>query len=110
MDAPWDASFEGLVRMAVPGIPADRAIEPELDLTAYGLGSLGMVKLMVSLERAYQVELALDLLGFTAFTTPGTLWQAVAQALPEHTLTEHTLPEHTLPEQALPQPANGGAA
>jgi acyl carrier protein len=80
MDTPWDEGFEGLLRSAVPGIPADRQIESELDLTSYGLGSLGMVRLMVSLERTYRIELALDLLGFAAFTTPGTLWKAVAEA------------------------------
>jgi acyl carrier protein len=81
MDTPWDTGFERLLRSAVPGIPADRPIEPGLDLTACGLNSLGIVKLMMSLERTYRIELALDLLGFATFTTPGTLWQAVRDAL-----------------------------
>ncbi|WP_188316903.1 acyl carrier protein [Solihabitans fulvus] len=77
----WDDRFEKVLREAVPALPADTPLLPDLQLIAAGLDSVGIVKLMMRLEQEYRTEFAFELLNFQIFSTPATLWDAVSGAL-----------------------------
>jgi acyl carrier protein len=70
----WNEQFEALLRTHLPFLPDDERLHPELDLREFGLDSMGVVDLLVSLESEYQVRLADDLLSMDTFATPGILW------------------------------------
>ncbi|MEV5533692.1 phosphopantetheine-binding protein [Streptomyces prunicolor] len=78
MDNPWDDRFETVIRNQVPTLPDETALLPDLDLTAFGLSSLGIVQLLMQLEHAYGVELADEILDFRLFTNLGKLWAALS--------------------------------
>jgi acyl carrier protein len=70
----WDEQFENLLRNYLPFLPADEELYPELQLREFGLDSLGVVDLLVSLECAYGTRLADDALSMDTFSTPEVLW------------------------------------
>jgi acyl carrier protein len=74
----WNKQFELLLRKYLFFLPADEEILPDLDLREFGLDSLGVVDLLVSLESAYDVRLPEDLLSMETFTTPAVLWEALS--------------------------------
>ena len=73
----WDAKYEELLRSVIPGIGP---VEPDTDLFAFGLGSLQLVQLLVSLEDHYDIVMSDDEIAFEMFATPAVLWQAVTAA------------------------------
>lgn len=70
----WNEQFESLLRTHLPFLPDDEKLDPELNLREFGLDSMGVVDLLVSLESAYQVRLTDDLLSMDTFATPAILW------------------------------------
>lgn len=70
----WDERFEDLLRTHLPFLPDDQEIRPELDLREFGLDSMGVVELLVTLESEYCVRLTDELLSMATFATPGVLW------------------------------------
>lgn len=74
----WDEKFEVLLRRHLPFLPADEDLFPGLDLREWGLDSLGVVDLLVSLESSYDIRLTDDILSMATFTTPAALWNALA--------------------------------
>jgi acyl carrier protein len=74
----WDKQFELLLRQYLFFLPADDELIPDLDLREFGLDSLGVVDLLVSLESAYGVHLTDDFLSMDTFTTPAVLWDALS--------------------------------
>jgi diaminopimelate decarboxylase len=74
----WNEQFELLLRNYLFFLPADEELRPDLDLREFGLDSLGVVDLLVSLESAYDVRLPEDLLSMETFTTPAVLWDALS--------------------------------
>jgi acyl carrier protein len=81
VDRKQDATFEGLLRQAVPAISADQPLTPDLDLLALGLNSLRNVELLVNLETAFGVSLPDELLRFQVFATPAKLREVLDQVL-----------------------------
>lgn len=77
MDRTWDGRFETVIRDNVKGLTPERPLTPELDLTALGLSSLGMVRLLMALENAYGVQVADEQLDFRIFTSLSGLWQTL---------------------------------
>jgi acyl carrier protein len=77
----WDDRFEKVLREAIPALPADAPLSPDLQLVAAGLNSVNIVKLMMRLEREYHTEFSFELLNFQIFATPAALWDAVSGAL-----------------------------
>lgn len=73
----WDEEFERILRDRLPFLPPDEALEADLDLTANGLDSMGIVDLMVTLERQYDVRFGGDMLSLETFSTPAVLWKTV---------------------------------
>ena len=74
----WDEQFEILVRSQLPFLTAGEKLHPDLDLRQFGLDSLGVVDLLISLESAYNVRLADDILSMETFATPAALWAALS--------------------------------
>ncbi|MFB7908785.1 phosphopantetheine-binding protein [Kitasatospora sp. NPDC056076] len=81
MSRPWDDRFEKVLLKVVPGISGGAELVPDLDLSGAGLTSIGIVQLMMQLEREYDVEFAFELLNFQIFATPATLWAEVSETL-----------------------------
>jgi acyl carrier protein len=75
----WDEQFEVLLRKHLFFLGADEELLADLDLREFGLDSLGVVDLLVSLELAYGIHLTDDLLVMETFTTPATLWGALSR-------------------------------
>jgi nodulation protein F len=75
----WDEQFEVLLREYLPFLPADQELLPDLDLRGFGLDSLGVVDLLVSLESAYRVRVTDDALSMDTFRTPAVLWETLSR-------------------------------
>jgi acyl carrier protein len=75
----WDKQFEALLRNYLFFLPADEELLPDLDLRAFGLDSLGVVDLLVSLESAYDIRLADDDLSMDTFVNPIVLWNTLSR-------------------------------
>ena len=73
----WDERFESLLRTYLPFLPDDQEIRPELDLKEFGLDSMGVVDLLVTIESEYRIRLTDDILSMDTFATPGVLWAAM---------------------------------
>jgi acyl carrier protein len=84
----WDEQFEALLRSFLPFLPADEELRPELALREFGLDSLGVVDLLVSLESAYDIQLADDHLCMDTFSTPAVLWDALSEIQVSHPRSE----------------------
>jgi acyl carrier protein len=75
----WNEQFEVTLRKQLPFLPDDEELRPELDLREFGLDSMGVIDLLVSLESEYGVHFTDDLLSMDTFATPGVLWAALAE-------------------------------
>jgi acyl carrier protein len=73
----WKQQFEVLLRSHLPFLLDEQKLDPEMDLREFGLDSMGVVDLLVSLESEYCVRLTDDLLSMETFATPGGLWAAL---------------------------------
>lgn len=73
----WNEQFEALLRAHLPFLPDDQELRPELDLREFGLDSMGVVDLLVSLESEYCIRMTDDMLSMNTFATPGMLWAAL---------------------------------
>jgi acyl carrier protein len=70
----WDEQFETLLRSHLPFLDAAEELVADLNLREYGLDSLGVVDLLVSLEETYEVRLLDDDLRMDTFAAPSVLW------------------------------------
>jgi acyl carrier protein len=75
----WNDKFQALLRAHLPFLPADEELRPDLDLREFGLDSLGVVDLLMSLESEFDIRLTDDVLSMDTFANPGRLWAAVAR-------------------------------
>ncbi|WP_328472986.1 phosphopantetheine-binding protein [Streptomyces sp. NBC_00448] len=80
MEQIWDERFETVIRDNVKGLSPERSLTPDLDLTALGLSSLGMVQLLMALEHAYGVQVADEHLEFRVFTSLSGLWRVLEES------------------------------
>ncbi|MER6421941.1 condensation domain-containing protein [Streptomyces sp. NPDC001137] len=79
---PWDEQFEELIQEALSSVysdPSATAVTPDLPLSDAGLTSLAMVRLLVSLENAYDITIPDEVVLLDAFRTPRTLWEEISQ-------------------------------
>ena len=74
----WDKQFENMLRQYLFFLSADQELRPDLDLREFGLDSLGVVDLLVSLECTYGVQMTDDLLSMDTFKTPALLWNTLS--------------------------------
>jgi acyl carrier protein len=75
----WNEKFQALLRAHLPFLPDDEELRPDLDLRDFGLDSMGVVDLLVSLEAEFDIRFADDALSMETFASPGVLWAAMAQ-------------------------------
>jgi acyl carrier protein len=75
----WDEQFEALLRSHLPFLPAGEELSPDLDMREFGLDSLGVVDLLVSLESTYGLRLTDEILSMDTFSTPAVLWRALSE-------------------------------
>jgi len=74
----WNDKFQALLRRHLPFLSDSDELRADLDLREYGLDSMGVVDLLVSLESEFDIQLADDALSMDTFATPGALWAVVA--------------------------------
>jgi acyl carrier protein len=77
----WDEQFERLLRSQLPFLEADEALAGDLNLREFGLDSLGVVDLLVSLEQAYGIRLLADDLTMDTFAEPSVLWAILSRQI-----------------------------
>jgi acyl carrier protein len=77
----WDEQFERLLRSQLPFLEADEEISGDLNLREFGLDSLGVVDLLVSLEQAYGIRLLDEDLTMDNFAAPSVLWAALSRQI-----------------------------
>ncbi|MDX3225229.1 phosphopantetheine-binding protein [Streptomyces sp. ME19-01-6] len=78
MTAPWNESFEAILRSLLRGLSDDAPLQPEQNLAAVGLDSMASVELLLELEKTFAIEVPDELLQPATFATAGALWQAVS--------------------------------
>ncbi len=75
--APWDESFESILRRALRFLPEHAPLEPYSELAVLGLDSMHLIQLMLGLEETYSITFPSDYLDMGRFTTPSSVWQMV---------------------------------
>lgn len=78
-DSALDPEFEAALRECLGGLAgSDVELRPDSDLTLYGLDSLSIVRLMVTIEETFGVPIPDDAITFEIFSSPGALWKVVS--------------------------------
>lgn len=80
-DNGWPAEFEAVVRSHLPEPPLPGELDPDLDLMAAGIDSLGTIGLMTALEERFDFEFPDEMLSIITFSTPRILWTAMSSCL-----------------------------
>jgi acyl carrier protein len=70
----WDERFETLLRTHLPFLEPGEVVAGDLKLREFGLDSLGVIDLLVSLEETYGVRFLGDDLKMDTFADPSVLW------------------------------------
>jgi acyl carrier protein len=78
----WDPSFETLLREHLLFIGPDEQLLEDADLRELGLDSIGVVELLTTLERSYDVRFNDEELNPKIFESPGVLWRTLSTKLP----------------------------
>ena len=81
MTTQLDPTFEGLIRRALPQLPADKPITPDLDLGAAGMASIATIDLLLRIEKTFAIKIPDDRLNSVTFATPASLWETIAEQL-----------------------------
>ncbi|WP_434441756.1 phosphopantetheine-binding protein [Lentzea sp. E54] len=77
-----DPEFETLLRQCLDGLVTPQTqLREDTDLTAFGVDSLIVVRLLVTIEETFQVTLPDEAISFEIFSSPGALWDVVAGLL-----------------------------
>lgn len=77
----WDERFETLLRGHLPFLEAGEEVAADLNLREFGLDSLGVVDLLVSLEEAYGVRFIGEDLKMDTFAAPSVLWATLSKLI-----------------------------
>jgi acyl carrier protein len=77
----WDARFEELLRRSLPFLTPEEPVREDSSLRDFGLDSMGMVELLASMERTYQVRFVDDALDMANFATAGALWTTLEKMI-----------------------------
>lgn len=78
--APWNAKFENILRLGLPGLGKDKEPAAEVPMGAYGLDSLALIGIISALESAFGVSLAGQCAIPVHALTAGQLWGIVSAA------------------------------
>lgn len=75
--ASWDDAFESIVRQMLPLLPPHAPLRGNLDMMAAGLGSLGAVELLATVQDHYGIVFADHEIAQQTVDTPAALWSTV---------------------------------
>ncbi|WUT01588.1 acyl carrier protein (plasmid) [Streptomyces sp. NBC_00708] len=78
---PWNARFEAILRQGLPGLGKERTPDADVPMESYGLDSMALIGIVSSLEAAYGVSLAGQVVVPVHTLTAGQLWGIVSAAL-----------------------------
>ncbi|MCX4451490.1 acyl carrier protein [Streptomyces sp. NPDC087866] len=78
---PWNARFETILRQGLPGLGKERTPDADVPMESYGLDSMALIGIVSSLEAAYGVSLAGQVVVPVHTLTAGQLWGIVSAAL-----------------------------
>jgi acyl carrier protein len=73
----WNSDFEAAMREHCPLLADGSSLDPDTPLVLLGVDSMGVIGLIVELERKLNVEIPEDFLTPEIFATPGDLWKAL---------------------------------
>lgn len=79
--APWNSTFESVLRQSLPGLGKDKAPEAGVPMEAYGLDSLALIGIISALESRFGVSLAGQVVVPVHTITAGQLWGILSAAL-----------------------------
>lgn len=76
--------FEAVLRECLAGlIGPDEPLQESTDLTAFGIDSLTVVRLLVTLEETFGVTIPDEVITFEIFSSPGVLWNVLSGLMEE---------------------------
>lgn len=79
-----EPAFEAVLREClVDLVSPDDVLLEGTDLTAFGIDSLTVVRLLVSIEDTFGVSIPDEVIGFEIFSSPGVLWNIVSGLMEE---------------------------
>ncbi len=79
-----DPEFEAVLRQCLDGqLPPDVTLREDSDLAAFGIDSLTVVRLLVTIEDVFGVMIPDEILSFEIFASPGSLWTVVSGLMEE---------------------------
>jgi acyl carrier protein len=71
--------FEAMLRAGLDGlIGPETPLREDSDLTVYGIDSLAVVRLLVTIEDTFGVMIPDELISFEIFASPGALWHVIS--------------------------------
>ncbi|KHD77148.1 hypothetical protein MB27_12860 [Actinoplanes utahensis] len=74
-----NAEFEAVLRQCLDGsIGPDTLLHRDTDLRQFGIDSLAIVRLLVTIEDAFGVIVPDEVISFEIFSSAGTLWDVVS--------------------------------
>jgi diaminopimelate decarboxylase len=77
MSERWEASYETLLKEALPRLAGQDAVDAGVSLKSVGLDSLTMVEVLVRVENEYGISIPDEDLVPGVFATPATLWELI---------------------------------
>ncbi|WLW54334.1 acyl carrier protein [Streptomyces sp. YU58] len=76
--------FEAVLRECLDGlIGPDAQLQESTDLTALGIDSLTVVRMLVTLEETFGVTIPDEIITFEIFSSPGVLWNVLSGLMEE---------------------------
>ncbi len=74
-----DPGFEAVLRECMAGqIAPGATLHEDTDLTAFGMDSLTVVRLLVIIEETFGVMIPDEMIAFEIFSSPGSLWNLIS--------------------------------
>ena len=71
--------FEAVLRQCLDGvISQETPLREDSDLTVFGIDSLTVVRLLVTIEEAFGVMIPDEVITFEIFSSPGALWSVIS--------------------------------
>ncbi|MER5266918.1 phosphopantetheine-binding protein [Actinosynnema sp. NPDC002837] len=73
--------FEAVLRECMAGqLPPGTTLHEDSDLTAFGMDSLTVVRLLVTIEDTFGVVIPDEMIAFEIFSSPGSLWNLISDS------------------------------
>lgn len=74
-----DPGFEAVLRQCLDGvISPETPLSEDSDLAVFGIDSLAVVRLLVTIEETYGVMIPDEVITFEIFSSPGALWNVIS--------------------------------